>query len=111
MLQIDGFVKLAELCERTSDDYIIELGYDDWCAPHHIKKCSASVINTAYLHMMFKLVADIGRVIGKSETLCKEYEKKRNWSKRHGAKDFGWEVHGRSGMKIKPFMRWRYTMI
>ncbi len=41
----DKFVALADYSERMSDEYIMDLGYYDWCAPKEIKSCSASVLN------------------------------------------------------------------
>lgn len=64
----DRFVKFSDYCERMSDNYIFELGYNDWCPPNGIKVCSAEILNTAYLHKVFELMAKIGQL------LEKEYE-------------------------------------
>lgn len=46
-----------------SDDYIIDLGYNDWCAPKEIKACSAEVLNTPYLHKVFELIKTADRLV------------------------------------------------
>lgn len=79
------FVRFADYSERMSDDYIFELGYNDWCAPKEINACSAEVLNTAYLHKVFELMAKIGRVLGKEYRV---YEEKADKVKRAWLKKF-----------------------
>lgn len=77
----DKFVKLVDYSERMSDEYIMDLGYNDWCAPKEIKPCSTAVLNTAYLHRMFELMSKIARVLDKDCKLCDTYEKKAEYVK------------------------------
>lgn len=81
----DRFKLYTDYVERMSYDYITEIGYNDWCAPKETTPCSAAIINTAYLHTVFVLMAKIAKLLGKDGN---DYAKKAELVKKAWLNEF-----------------------
>lgn len=64
------------LLERTSEDYIYDFGYGDWCPPWDAPQCPKNVLHTALFYDMAVNVGKMAKLIGEDSTEFEEMAEK-----------------------------------
>ena len=64
--------KYMAYIESKANDYIVEFGLGDWCAPHPEDVCPTDVTDTAYFYADCVTMAKMAKLIGKESVVWEE---------------------------------------
>jgi alpha-L-rhamnosidase len=68
----ESMEKYMAFMDSMAEDYIVDFGLGDWCAPPGAQKCSSAVTDTSFYYANARIMARCARVIGQDPARYEE---------------------------------------